>query len=254
MRRVIPELGLNVDKVLIISTDADKLRRYERSFDGLYMFKSALLSGTDILGNLGGYIPDCIIIYAEGLTRQKMFPLIDVSEDERYSGIPLILIADPEDQRLYHENVFKDPDYIADTSIKSGKLLDIVERMILSMSRPRHVLVVDDDVVALRLMKSYLDENFKVTCVKSGEMALKFVEKQFPDIILLDCFMPGLDGPATLQRIRYLENGKTVPVIFLTGNSEKDMVMKSLSLHPSGFLVKPVKREELMKRIKEVLG
>ncbi|MCR5525943.1 MAG: response regulator [Lachnospiraceae bacterium] len=254
MRRVIPELGLNVDKVLIVSTNADKLRRYEHAFDGLYKLKSALLSGTDILGSLGGFIPDCVVVYAEGLTRQKMFPLMDVIEDERYAGIPVILVADPEDQRLYHENLFKDPDYITDTSVAAGKLLDVVERMILSMARPKHVLVVDDDVVALRLMKSYLEDKFKVTCVKSGEMALKFVEKQFPDIVLLDCFMPGLDGPGTLQRIRYLENGRNVPVIFLTGNSEKDMVMKSLSLHPSGFLVKPVKREELMKRIKEVLG
>ena len=176
---------------------------------------------------------------------------MDLREDERYKEIPVVLLANAEDQRVFHENILNDPDYVGSPDMKSEQIRKIVERLIAAMGRPKTVLVIDDDVVALRLMKSYLEDRFRVTCVKSGSMGIKSIERQVPDCILLDCFMPDMDGPQTLQKIRFMENGKTVPVIFLTGNSEKDMVMSALSLHPKGFLVKPVKKQELIQKIDE---
>ncbi len=243
-----------MNKIVLISTNTDKLKKLEHAFEGLYQIKSALLAGKDILKTLGGFIPDCILVYSENISRQDIFPIMDLKEDSRYKEIPLILLANAEDQRVFHDNVLADPDYVGSPDMKSEQLRKIVERLIAAMGRPKMVLVVDDDTVALRLMKSYLDEKFHVTCVKSGPMAIKFIEKQVPDCILLDCFMPEMDGPQTLQKIRYMENGKTVPVIFLTGNSEKDMVMSALSLHPKGFLVKPVKKVELIQKIEESMA
>ena len=243
--------GIAVNKIVIISTNTDKLRKLEHAFEGLYEVKSALLTGSDILKALGGFIPDCILIYSEGIKRQDIFPIMDLKEDSRYKEIPFILLADTEDQRVFHDNVLADPDYVGSPDMKSEQLRRIVERLIAAMGRKKMILVIDDYVVALRLMKSYLEERFQVTCVKSGSMAIKFIERQVPDCILLDCFMPDMDGPQTLQKIRFMENGKTVPVIFLTGNSEKDMVMSALSLHPKGFLVKPVKKSELIQKIDE---
>ncbi len=240
-----------MNKIVIISSNLEKLRKLERSFEGLYDIKSALLSGTDILKTLRGYIPDCIIIHAEGVNRQSIFQIMDLKEDIRYKDIPCVLQANAEEQKVFHENIKVDPDYVGPPDMKAEQLRKVVERLIAAMGRPKMILVVDDDVVALRLMKSYLEDRFRVTCVKSGAQAIKFIEKMVPDCILLDCFMPELDGPQTLQKIRFMENGRNIPVIFLTGNSEKDMVMSALVQHPKGFLVKPVKKNELIQKIDE---
>ena len=73
------------------------------------------------------------------------------------------------------------------------------------------------------------------------------------DAILLDCFMPEMNGPQTLQLIRSMPGHKRTPVIFLTGNSERNMVMSAINLHPAGFLVKPVRKDELLNKIDDVL-
>ncbi|MBQ7464847.1 MAG: response regulator, partial [Lachnospiraceae bacterium] len=73
------------------------------------------------------------------------------------------------------------------------------------------------------------------------------------DLILLDCYMPEMNGAQTLQHIRSMPNLKRVPVVFLTGNSDRNMVMNCISLHPSGFLVKPIKKEDLLAKLRQVI-
>ncbi len=241
-----------MQKILALASTIDKMREFQHGFNGIYQAKFSLITN-DVLSEVGSFIPECIVVYVEGAMRQKLFSMIDFREDDRFKDIPLLLIADEKDREVFSTNVFPGaayelPEYSSMESIRTA-----VDRLIVSSSRKKHILVVDDDLVALKVVKGYLDKNFKVTCVKSGAQALKFLEKQFPDCILLDCYMPEMDGPTTLKKIRIMDKGGTVPVVFLTGNSEKDMVMRSLSLHPSGFLLKPVNQGELIDKLSELV-
>ena len=67
------------------------------------------------------------------------------------------------------------------------------------------VMIVDDDVRMLRLLKMYLEGLYDVYPVRGGREALDFLESQTPDVILLDYLMPGLDGVHTLELIRQRE-------------------------------------------------
>lgn len=115
------------------------------------------------------------------------------------------------------------------------------------------VLVVDDDVRMLNTIKLYLQDLYDVTVVPSGKLALKFVSKKQVDLVLLDYVMPEMDGPQVLKEIRENSPSPDVPVIFLTGVSDKDEVMRGLEFRPNGYLLKPVARETLIERVTEAI-
>lgn len=117
----------------------------------------------------------------------------------------------------------------------------------------KSILVVDDDVLMLNTIKAQLQDMYDITVVPNGKLALKFLSKRHADLVLLDYLMPDMTGPQVLEEIRLNTPNPEVPVLFLTGVSDREMVMKSLVLKPNGYLLKPASREELIERVTEIL-
>ncbi len=93
-----------------------------------------------------------------------------------------------------------------------------------------------------------------MTIVGSGKNMFKFLEKFEVDLILLDYLMPEMDGPEVLMKLRKYPEYMDIPVVFLTGVSEKDKVVKTLvDLLPQGYVLKPSKRSDLIAKIIDVL-
>ena len=103
------------------------------------------------------------------------------------------------------------------------------------------------------LYTNLLDDKYIVWVATSGEMALKRMEREIPDLILLDYEMPGLDGKETLERIRVDERTKDIPVIFLTGVADKQNIANVLHLNPKGYILKPPSQDKLFEAIEEAL-
>ena len=121
--------------------------------------------------------------------------------------------------------------------------------------RKKQILVVDDDTEQLVHIKEQLEEFYDVVCVKSGMAAFKYLAKKTPDIILLDYLMPMMDGPEVLRNIHDTSGWEDIPVVFLTGMTEKNKVLKTLAeLKPQGYIVKPAKKSELVAKIIDILG
>ena len=119
----------------------------------------------------------------------------------------------------------------------------------------KKILVVDDDTEQLIHIKEQLEEFYDVTPVKSGDAAFKYLLKHKPDLILLDYLMPVQDGPMVLRNLREVEQYADIPVVFLTGMTEKNTVIKTLTqLKPQGYIVKPAKKSEIVAKIIDVLG
>lgn len=123
----------------------------------------------------------------------------------------------------------------------------------LAESDRKSVLVVDDDVRMLNAIKMHLQNMYDVTIVPSGKLALKFLEKKNADLVLLDYMMPEQNGVEVLREIRENSPCPDVPVIFLTGVSERDKVMMGLELRPDGYLLKPVEPSVLLEKVTEVI-
>lgn len=128
------------------------------------------------------------------------------------------------------------------------------EKEAVEEKRKKHILIVDDDSRVLRLLQSYLSGRYELATAINGKVALKFLEKKDTDLVLLDYEMPTEKGPAVLEKIRANEKTKDLPVVFLTGVTEKNKIRDVLALKPQGYLLKPVDMEKLSSTIKGILG
>lgn len=121
-------------------------------------------------------------------------------------------------------------------------------------SEKKRVLVVDDDVQMVRSIKRFLEEKYAVASAVNGKIALRYLDSKPVDVILLDYEMPEMSGPEVLEKIRENEEHAKIPVVFLTGASEKEKITKALIMKPQGYILKPVEREALEEKIKSILG
>ncbi len=121
------------------------------------------------------------------------------------------------------------------------------------MDRDKTILVVDDSKANLTLAKQALEDYYQVNLVPSGQMALRFLEKHTPSLILLDINMPEMDGLETLRQIRMMEEGGDIPVIFLTSRTDPETEVSCLRLGASDFIGKPFVPEVMRSRIARTL-
>lgn len=116
------------------------------------------------------------------------------------------------------------------------------------------IMVVDDSQFTLRRLDKLLKERYRVYTVKSGEQALKMLREVKPDLILLDYNMPGWDGKETYDRIKKDYIGRDIPVLFLTGVTERKKIYEALKLTPEDYILKPPVPEKLFERIDAALN
>ncbi len=120
--------------------------------------------------------------------------------------------------------------------------------------RRKHILVVDDNAMMLKMLKEHLHDKYDVATAASGRVALKFLERKTTDLILLDYEMPEESGPVVLEKLRASEQTKDIPVIFLTGVTDTKKIKEALSMKPQNYLLKPVDREKLLDTIAKEIG
>ena len=127
-------------------------------------------------------------------------------------------------------------------TININKLLELMER---NSNRKKQILVVDDEPIILRSIKVWLGDDFHLSLVNSGEMALEFLDMHPVDLVLLDYKMPTMDGPAVLEAIRKDERLSNLPVIFLTANNDRQSVINAMQYKPDGYILKSKSPEEI---------
>lgn len=115
------------------------------------------------------------------------------------------------------------------------------------------ILAIDDAAVILNRIRDALKEHYDVVTVNSGSRALKYLDKNRPDLILLDIRMPIRDGFQVLRDIRSMEEWADIPVIMLTGAESKRYVMAGIELGISDYILKPFDASDLLERIRRVL-
>lgn len=147
------------------------------------------------------------------------------------------------------------PNPAAPNSVTAPKSVSDFMAQLASLTPPprKHILVVDDDPRMLKMLKEQLHHEYEVATAVNGKIAMKFLESKHTDLILLDYEMPDEKGPAVLEKIRANQSTKNVPVIFLTGVTERDKIQTALKLQPQGYLLKPINRDRLMETITKAM-
>ena len=113
------------------------------------------------------------------------------------------------------------------------------------------ILIVDDEPRYIRLMEANLaSEGYHVLKASNGQEAVEAVDKNHPDLVLLDVMMPVLSGFEACERIREFSN---VPVIMVTAKGDEQDRVKGLDVGADDYIVKPYSATELLARVRAVL-
>ena len=190
-----------------------------------------------------------IILYMDESILEKTDLLIYLKDKCNDDEKKLILIGSPADFAVVS-------DYISDNFL-AGKLerpIDMSELIALLRGLKttakeeydsKSVLIVDDDVAYLRTVRDWLKDKYKVYMANSGIQALTWLAKNHADLVLLDYMMPVASGYEILEMIRSEEFSRDIPVIFLTGKSDKESVKNVRKLNPQGYLLKSISKDVL---------
>lgn len=274
-------------KILLAGKNRSMVNDFFVHMDSTFECQTTSIRHEDIISHMKYFEPDAFVYCMNEEPKESITDISHIKKDF-YNNIPLVIIGSQQDMYKYkrlaackadialtkpisvrqiQDTLF---DYIEDRHIKKGtvketkpiktkeleeleKLLAIEEEKIKEEPR-KHILVVDDDAVMLKVIKRHLSDKYDVATAVSGKVALKFLENKTTDLVLLDYEMPEEDGAAVLEKIRSREKTKDLPVIFLTGISDSDKIQQVLVLKPQGYLLKPVERDKLLEKIEEVIG
>lgn len=117
------------------------------------------------------------------------------------------------------------------------------------MVEKMRIMAVDDNTVNLATIEQELKDTYDVVLMLTGRRAIKYLYQNKVDLILLDVQMPIMDGIETLKEIRSLEDGVTIPVIFLTAKKDAVTVLEGSKLGIMDYITKPFDPDDLKERI-----
>lgn len=228
----------------------------------------------DMEKHLNVFEPQIFMYCALNEAREDILRIVELKRQLTRQGVVFVLIGKKEDCEFFKKLAV----YMVDiTLIKPANTAEVEEAVVGFMKkkeeeekalqeemkrleeikeqkRRKHILIIDDDPSVLRLIKEYLHEDYDVATAISGKIAYKFLAQKKTDLILLDYEMPNEKGPQVLENMRKDNQISGVPVIFLTGISEREMITKALRLRPQGYLLKPIDKEKLIGTIEKFIG
>ena len=116
------------------------------------------------------------------------------------------------------------------------------------------ILVIDDDPAINELIKVNLElSGYNVVQAYDGINGFALAKQELPNLIILDCMMPEVDGFTTAQRIRQNDNTKNIPILMLTALSQLNDKVKGFNIGVDDYLCKPFEMEELQVRVRALL-
>jgi len=116
------------------------------------------------------------------------------------------------------------------------------------------ILIVDDEPVNLKVLNNILKDAYKLTFAKSGQEALRLVNKEKPDLILLDVMMPGMTGYDVCEYLKKQPLYQSIPIIFVTALSDTIDEAKGLNMGAADYISKPVSPAVVKARVKTHLS
>ena len=99
------------------------------------------------------------------------------------------------------------------------------------------------------MLQGWLSKRYRITAVKSGMQAITYIANHTTDLILLDYDLPITPGPQVMEMIRSEFNASEIPIIFLTGKSDRESILKVMRLKPQGYLLKTMCKDDIVSAI-----
>lgn len=196
-----------------------------------------------------------ITFFSEEITNAEKEVLHYLTDRMEESGNQMILICEKNDAANLYDHIPND--LIFETFIRPFDNENYIRSVREYFQKAgsgelkKNILIVDDDPNYLAVVRDWLRGTYKVSMANSGLQAIKWLGKNKADLILLDHEMPVTTGPQVLEMLRSDSETKDIPVMFLTGKSDKESVMAVVALKPEGYFLKTIGKEELLKQLRD---
>ena len=225
----------------------------------------------DINRHLDKYKPEAFIYCMNNELSEDIENMSELKKKLIRMGVPVIIIGAAEETESFQRTTYNAADLVINKPLTSDKIQTAIDSFFNTrdsestrvmrelekeseLNRKKHILVVDDDPMMLKVIKENLHEKYDVATAKGGMIAYKFLEKRGTDLILMDYEMPGETGPEVIMNIRKMPNCANIPCVFLSGVSDKEKLAKAVAARPQGYLLKPIDRNKLIEKIASIIG
>ncbi|HLU18128.1 MAG TPA: response regulator [Edaphocola sp.] len=119
----------------------------------------------------------------------------------------------------------------------------------------RKILIVDDEPnIVMALDYAFRKNDFQVFIARDGQEALDLLEKEIPNVIILDIMMPKVDGYETLRQLKQNKNLASTKVIMLSAKNKDTDIEKALNLGADAYITKPFSIKKIVEQIQELLN
>ena len=115
--------------------------------------------------------------------------------------------------------------------------------------RRKSILIVDDDVQYMSMVSDWLKDGYRVSKANSGVSAITWLATNHADLILLDYEMPITPGPQVMEMLRENEDTADIPIFFLTGNNDRESILKVIDLRPADYILKAIDKRGLKEKL-----
>ena len=274
-------------KVLLTGSNKTSMDEFFLHMDETFESQSSSDRYWDLVSHIKHFSPDVFVFCMDRESKEAMSRMVQVKNELSRKGTPFVVLGDAQDcndfakvtagiadivmQRPMTTKAIESKivsflrkfERIEGEAQEEGRRREAEERQRMQEiqemledgeKRRKHILVVDDDVRMLRVIKEHLHKSYDVATAINGKLALKFLETKQTDLILLDYVMPEEDGPSMLRKIHENPMTQDLPVVFLTGMTDGNKIREALSEKPQGYLLKPIEKAKLMDTVEKILG
>lgn len=242
--------------ILIVDDSMEQLEMHRQYLSDSYRVVCCK-SGEEALEHLGTEIPQLILLDIEMPMMDGFAVLEQIRQINNAMDLPVIGLTGNKSKASVLSFISKGGNDYLTKPVAREALREKVAAVLAQEAKRRElkkILIVDDELETLLLLKSLLKDTYSVTILNAGKMAIDYLYKNKADLILLDYHMTPFSGVSLFRMLQNLENAKDIPVAFITGCHDKESLLECARLKPAGVLLKPIEKGELLSRIREILS
>lgn len=235
-----------------------------------YVVKGAE-DGDQAITLIESFKPDLILLDVLLPKKSGTEVLANIRKNEATKSTPVIAISNTaEGDEIEKIKILGVSDFLVKAVFDSNDVVDRVKNVIgmdapsstasastsADKNKTKKVLIIEDDKFLRELAAQKLEkEGFSVAGATNGQEGIDLLEKERPNVIILDLILPGIDGFEVLKKVRTESNFKNIPIIILSNLGQEEDIQKAKSLGATDYLIKAhFSFGEIIKKINEVVG
>ena len=245
------------DTILLIDDSREQLDIYKQYLEDKYHQVICFESGMEALEYLESNKPSLILLDIEMPFMNGFEVLERIRALDGCYNLPVIGLTGRNEKSVVLTFLSKGADGYLVKPVTKENLIENIEKFLRQervKEDKKNILLVDDDFESLRTHQTMLKNDYNVIALNSSKLALDYLLKHKPDLILLDYYMVPFNGISVFNMVRKLEQVKDVPIGFITGCTDNEILLECTKLQPAGIILKPVEKEKLLEKIAEMLG